>query len=56
MLTWDKENFSSVGIEIQDRLFKQLTEVSAHFYQFLYSSADILTFCNCFLSIVRYKL
>ena len=56
MLTWDKENFFSVGIEIQDRLFKQLTEVSAHFYQFLYSSADILTFCNCFLSIVSYKL
>ena len=56
MLTWDKENFFSVGIELQDRLFKQLTEVSAHFYQFLYSSADILTFCNCFLSIVRYKL
>ena len=51
MLTWDKENFFSVRIEIQDRLFKQLTEVSAYFYQFLYSSADILTFCICFLSI-----
>ena len=51
MLTWDKENFFSVRIEIQDRLFKQLTEVSAYFYKFLYSSADILTFCICFLSI-----